>query len=475
MAPGPRPAAVAAGHRGTAGAAAAVLRLGGNAFDAAVAAGCAAAVVEPCLTSLAGGGFLTARTAAGEEVVVDFFVAVPGLRAEARHDPGGLVRVPIHFGAAVQDFHVGPASVAVPGVLAGYLHVHERWGRLPLDQVVAPAVELAGRGVVVDEHLARLTSLLAPVFERTVAGRELFFRDDRPLTTGDRFDNPALAEFLNDVGAGSRRGFTQGELGGQVTAADLGRYRVEERDPLRVARGGAELLINPAPSFGGRLVAHALERLAGSPRPFSADEPASVVDLAEALVAMAEHRRSLGPGNSRGTTHISICDGEGNHVAMTTSNGSGSGEFAAGLGVQLNNMMGEEDLHPDGFGAMEPGSRIGSMMAPAVLRSAGRHVVLGSGGSERIRSVITQLVLRLVDSGEEPEPAVLAPRLHWDGASLQAEPGWPEPVLAALGRRWPVNRWDRPDLYFGGAHVVSSDGHAVGDPRRGGAGIVIEP
>jgi gamma-glutamyltranspeptidase/glutathione hydrolase len=471
------PAAVAAGHRATVAAAAEVLRAGGNAVDAAVAAGCAAAVAEPFLTSLAGGGFMALRTAEGEEVVLDFFCDVPGRGAPRPHDPARLEPVPIHFGPVVQDFHVGPASVAVPGVLGGYLHAHRRWGRLDLARVVAPSVELAGRGIVADGALERFAGLLAPVMARTEAGRELFWRQGRPLAAGDRFSNPALAEFLSDVGAGRRRAFRPSELGGNVTEDDLAAHAAVERPPLEVGLPGALLLTNPPPSFGGSLVAHGLEVLAGGTGPgptlgYDLGTVDGVAALADALVSMAEHRRRLGEGTSRGTTHVSVADGEGNLVAMTTSNGSGSGEFAPGLGVQLNNMLGEEDLHPGGFGALAAGTRIGSMMAPSLLRLADRFVALGSGGSERIRSVLLQLVLRL-HAGAAVAAAVDAPRLHWDGAALQAEPGWPEPALEVLGLRRPLVRWQAPDVYFGGAHLVDTRGGAAGDRRRGGAAVVL--
>jgi gamma-glutamyltranspeptidase/glutathione hydrolase len=448
-----------------------VLELGGNAFDAAVAGGAAAAVVEPCLTSLAGGGFLTARRRDGDVVVADFFVASPGLGSPLGHDPSELVRAPVDFGSAVQDFHVGPSSVAVPGVLAGYRHVLARWGRLAPSQVLAPAVELARQGIRVDAPLARLLSLLAPILGRTSAGRELFFRDERPLQLGDRFANPALGQFLEDVGTGARDGFRAEELGGGVTAVDLDRYRVEERDPLVARHGAAELIENPAPSFGGRLVAAGLEHLEGC-GPFDPTDPRRVAELVDALVHMAERRAALA-GTSRGTTHLGVIDGEGTAVAMTTSNGSGSGELAAGLGVQLNNMMGEEDLQPGGFGSVPAGARVSSMMAPGLLVTPRRVVAVGSGGSERIRSVLLQLVLRLADDGEPLVRAVEAPRLHWDGSVLQAEPGWPEHVLATLERSRPVRRWESRDLYFGGAHLVSSQAEAAGDPRRGGAGLVL--
>ena len=467
------PGLVASGHPATTAAGLEVLRAGGNAFDAAVGAGFAAAVAEPCLTSLAGGGFTLTRTASGDEVLFDCFVAAPGLGAPAPADPAALECVPVRFGHAVQDFHVGPASVAVPGVLAGYLHVHQRLGRLELSAVVAPAVRLAHAGVEVDRFLAQLLGLLGPILGRTAEGRELFFRHGRVLGPGDRFANPALGEFLSDVGAGRRSQFGVGDLGGGVTPEDLASYRVLEREPLRVRYRGASVLANPAPSFGGRLVAHALELLEQDGPLGRPDAPTTAVRLADALVALAGHRRTLGPGSSRGTTHLSVADGEGNVAAMTTSNGSGSGEFAPGTGVQLNNVMGEEDLHVDGLGSATPGTRVGSMMSPTIVTLGdGREAAFGSGGSERIRSALTQVVVDLVDHGMDLRAAVDAPRLHWDGTRLQVEPGLPPDVLAALGQRWDVNEWSARDLYFGGVHGVEQPDEAVGDARRGGAGGV---
>lgn len=467
------PGLVAAGHPATATAMAAVLRSGGNAFDAVVAGGLAAAVAEPILTSPAGGGFLLARTAVGEELVLDAFVAAPGLgRGPVPVD--GLVPVPIRFGSAVQDFHVGPASVATPGLLAGYLAIHDRLGRLELDALVRPAVALARDGVVVDSFGAQLLGLVEPILARTAAGRSLFFRDERPLAEGELFVNPGLGEFLDEVGRGLRGGFRADELGGAVTDADLRTYRVEAREPRRLRYRDAEVLTNPAPSFGGALVAHGLE-LIGSGPPVHADDPAGAVRMAGALVAQAEERSRLGPGASRGTTHLAASDRWGNVASMTTSNGSGSGEFAGDTGVQLNNVMGEEDLHPAGFGSLPPGERVGSMMCPTLVewRATGRVVSFGSGGSERIRSALTQVVVHLVDDRRDLAAAVRAPRLHWDGTRLQAEPGFAPALLDALAARWELNVWQGPDLYFGGVHGVEPPSEAIGDARRGGVGLVV--
>jgi gamma-glutamyltranspeptidase/glutathione hydrolase len=460
---------VAAGHPSTAEAAATVLREGGNAFDAAIAAGFASSVAEPCFTSPGGGGFLMARTAGGEEALFDFFVAVPGLGAAVPHDPARLEAVTVRFEAADQVFHVGPASVATPGCLAGYLQVHDRLGRVPLDRVVAPAVDLARAGVVVNVFVAEVVALLSATLSRTETGRSLFFVDGRPIAEGDLFRNPELGEFLRDVGQGGVTGFDPAGLGGGITTEDVDAYRVIEREPLRLGFRDATILTNPLPSLGGTLIAAALEELARTDPLDGDDDPTRLVD---ALIAQYERRARLGPSHARGTTHVSVEDADGNVAAMTTSNGSCSGEFATGTGVQLNNMMGEEDLHPAGFGTLAAGTRISSMMSPTLVDRGGLGVTaLGSGGSERIRSVLVQVIVNLVERGMTLRDAVEAPRMHWDGRSLQYEPG-PDPAL--MRSEWQPNPWTRRDLYFGGVHAVSAGRDAAGDPRRGGAALVVE-
>jgi gamma-glutamyltranspeptidase/glutathione hydrolase len=475
---GATPGAIAAGHPATVAAATAVLELGGNAYDAAVAAGFAAAVAEPGLTSLGGGGFLLAQTAAGEEVLVDFFVDTPGRGLPRDALDPHFTPVTIRFQGATQVFHAGYGSVAVPGCLAGYLHVHRRWGRLDLEHVVAPARQLARHGVVVNEQQAEILGLLERIFSLTPDGSQLFAPEGAPLRAGDLARNPELGDLLDELAAGRVDGFASPVLaaplasamaanGGLVTDADLAAYEVVERPPLVVDVGGVRIATNPPPSFGGSLITRALTRFGRFDRDWTA--PSTTTALVEALVEVDAHHRAPGPQSTKGTTHVSIADGEGNLASMTTSNGSCSGIFVPGTGVQLNNIMGEEDLHPDGFHTSLPGVRVGSMMAPTiVVLPDGERVVLGSGGSERIRSALTTVIAR-VGGGSPLGEAVEHPRVHWDGSTAQLEPGWASDVLAALRERWPVNEWPQRNLFFGGVHAVTTAGRAVGDARRGGS------
>lgn len=276
---------VAAGHHAAADAAARVLAAGGNAFDAVVAAGFASAVCEPGFTSLAGGGFLLARTAAGRDVLFDFFVDTPGLGLPEGATEPVFEEVAVNFAAATQLFHCGPGSVATPGVLAGYLHVHRTLGRLELAQVVAPAVTLARDGVEVTGTQATDFALLEPILARTEASRRIFFPDGRLLGAGDVLRNPDLGDFLHQLGTDPGATFYRGELaqhlvrqlragGGLLTDDDLAAYQVIEREPLRFAYRGRTLLTNPPPTFGGALLALALARLErrGDPLPYGSPE-----------------------------------------------------------------------------------------------------------------------------------------------------------------------------------------------------------
>jgi gamma-glutamyltranspeptidase/glutathione hydrolase len=504
---------VAAGHPATADAAAAMLRAGGNAFDAVIAAGFAATVAEPGFTSLAGGGYLLARTADGADRLVDFFVDTPGRGLTSPPDPV-FDEVVVRFPAAVQTFHCGPGSVAVPGVLAGYLHAHGKLGRLPLGDVVAPAIALAEQGVAVSPSQAHVLELLEPILARTPASRATYLPHGRLLAAGDRLHNPDLGGFLRALAADPAATFYGGDGaarlaaqlhggGGLVTGADLHAYRVLERTPLRVTYRGRTVVTNPPPTFGGCLLALALHRLeqAGPAAPWGSPARAEalrsvlagidadrVADHPEVVAALlgrigphahdpARGRPDPGAGSgdgppvvTRGTTHVTVADAEGNVAAMTTSNGECSGDVIDGTGILCNNMLGEDDLHPHGFHAAPPGVRVASMMSPTfVLAPDGAvDLALGSGGSKRIRSAVLQVLTAVVDHGIGLTTAVEAPRLHWDTDHTEVEPGLGADVHAALATAGPVNEWPGPSVYFGGVHAVRPGVDAAGDPRRGG-------
>ena len=152
----------------------------------------------------------------------------------------------------------------------------------------------------------------------------------------------------------------------------------------------------------------------------------------------------------------------------------GSGYVVPGTGIMLNNMLGEDDLHPDGFHASPAGERVSSMMSPSlVLCGEEVRLVFGSGGSKRIRTAMHQVLSRVVDQAADVASAVEAPRLHWDGACVQLEPGFAAEAVDALHARFPTNVWPDRNVYFGGVQAVSGDGQGAGDPRRGAACRIV--
>ena len=495
---------VAAGHPLTAAAGAEVLREGGNAVDAAVAAVLASFAVESPLTGFGAGGYMMVHRA-GEPspTLIDFFVAAPGLDGAERGTE--LVPVPVRFDAATsQTFYVGPASCGVPGTAAGLVAALARFGTAPLAALVGAGVRLAREGAPVNAQQAYILDILAPIHDRLPGTRELYAPGGAPLREGDVFRFPELAEALERFAAEGAEPFYRGEVGaaiaefvgghgGTIGGGDLAAYAAIERRPIAAGFRGAEVFTNPPPSSGGILIAYSLgllERLGPRSGPeqlvaaMAAANDARDLEFAEALYREGMEAGFLAPagldataaGLLGSTTHIAVLDGAGTCASVTCSNGSGSGVMVPGTGVILNNMLGEEDLNPAGFHRIAPGRRVSSMMAPTVVLREGEIVLgIGSAGSNRIRSAILQTVVRVVEQGLPVAAAIAAPRLHFEAGIVQAEPGIEAEALARVeAGGLAVARWPAINLFFGGVQAVARDPDSGalgggGDPRRGGA------
>ena len=502
--------AVACGHRVTAEAAAEVLRAGGSAVDAAIAAGLAAMAAEPALAGLLGGGFLMVREPGGQARMLDFFVQTPA-RCRPAHELD-FRAVEAQFGTATQEFHIGAGSVATPGVAPGLSEAHAGYGRVPMTELAAPAIAAARQGVSVTAYQSMVCGIIEPILTATPAARALFCRDDKLMPEGSAFRNPELADVLEVFAHEGPRFVTEGEVaqgflalcreGGHLTAADLAGYRPEWRAPLRASRAGVRIAVAPPPSLGGALALFPLELLDRDPDPvalahaFAATTRARVeADLSDPVEGVGRllsaafverYRRELlgRPVAPRGTTHISVIDAGGMGAALTLSNGEGCGLIVPGTGLMPNNMLGEADLVPEGWHCWRPASRLASMMAPmAVEWPDGRFAMLGSGGSNRIRTAMAQVLLALIDGAARMEQAIEAPRLHVEPGP---EPGAPpavdfedlagEPAREALLAAFPHARpWPERSMYFGGVHGArrrrAGDLEAAGDPRRAGVAI----
>ena len=478
-----------------------MLREGGNAVDAAVAAVLASTVCEPLLTALGAGGYMLVVEPGREPVLLDFFVEAPGRGSDpaAREE---LIPITVSFGDAIQVFNIGAASVGTYGMPAGVHAAAARFGRLPLSDLVAEAVRLAREGVEVNSQQGYVLEILADIVTSTPECSALFAPEGRIKRTGETIYQPELAEALERLGTEGPAPFYTGDIaaatvewvsarGGMLTTEDLEVYGVIDREPIKVRYRGREVTTNPPPSAGGILIARALSWLDDDEHPPSVERIVEVMEhmqhertpeFLEGLDDQEFVQRFLGSSGAGGspslgsTTHIAVTDRDGWACSVTSSNGSCSGVVVPGTGLHLNNMLGEQDLNPLGFHRHPPGRRLPSMMAPtAVLRDGVAELVLGSAGSNRIRSAILQTIVRVIDEGMRAGEAVQAPRVHFEDGVVYAEPGVDIAALEAGGR--PLARFRERNLFFGGVQAVERDREGAfwggGDPRRGGASTTV--
>jgi gamma-glutamyltranspeptidase/glutathione hydrolase len=485
---------VAAGHPLTAQAGADVLRAGGNAVDAAVAATLTSWVAEPLLSGPGAGGYMLVAEPGQEPVLLDFFVAAPGHGFRAA-DRAPLVPVEVDFGGdARQIFHVGAASCGAYGSPAGVDAAMRRWGSMALGDLAAPAAALARDGVVVNKQQAEVIHLLESILRTTPECAAIYVPAAQLLDVDGIWRDRELGDTIERLGAEGARPFYEGEIaqavvnwiaerGGVLTEQDLRRYEPIERTPLCVRYRGREVYTNPPPSAGGILLALALGRLEEAPAPPT---------LASVVVSMEEAQAERTPefmdglaeqgfagrflGSRLGsTTHISVLDAAGWAVSVTCTNGEGSGIVVPGTGMHLNNIMGEEDLSPLGFHHAPPGRRMPSMMSPTVVAADGRvQVALGSSGSNRIRSALLQTIVAVVDHGLPPAAALAEPRVHFESGVIYTEPGIPLDELRC--DPYEIQAFRAKSMFFGGVQIVGCDPQTgelsgAGDPRRGGVAV----
>lgn len=372
------------------------MRRGGNAIDAAVAAAFALSVTYPCAGSLGGGGFLLYRSPDGEYHALDFREAAPrALRAESYLDDDG-VPVP---GLSRK----GGLAVGVPGVVAGLAEAHRRWGTLPWNDLIAPAVEIAEDGFAVSRWNAHTLATRAEDLADDAAAREIFTRIGEPLREGERLVQHQLAGTLRRIATDGPDGFYHGptaeavarsvqRAGGVMDTTDLAAYRPAVREPVQGLYRGYRVTSFPPPSSGGVVLLQALgilehfdlaasgfgssltvHRIAEAERRAYADrsewlgdpdfhdaplqallDPDYLADRAKTIrKRKATPSEKIAPGehahdDTTETTHLSIADRSGGAVAMTITSNQwfGAAMVAEGTGVILNNEMDDFALAP---------------------------------------------------------------------------------------------------------------------------------
>lgn len=485
--------AVAAPNPAAADAAEDVARAGGSAVDAAIAAALVAMVNEVGLVSLSSGGFVTVQPSAGSAYAVDGWVDRPGRDRAADAPPARTWDVSTAYGGGV-SITIGPGSVATHGSLAAFGEAHDRDGRLPWRELVAPALAVARGGF----RLGSASRYYLDHVHDTVFGWDpeshRALHDAEGRLTADDVVVADLAATLELIAAEGPRALHEGDLarlvaadvqdrGGLLGAADLAAYEPVVREPLTTRVGAWSLATTPPPSVGGVVVASMLRLLDGRPRGgWDDDDVAHLVRVQRAVLGHrrevletaddldaasrawldrvdADHRAVLESGS---TAQVSVTDSEGAACSITVSSGYGSGMIAAGTGIWLNNCLGEQELNPPAR-RVRPGSRLLSNMAPTVGRhDDGSTLAIGSPGADRITTAVVSALAGFVGGGLDLADAVAHPRVHVHRAGLPDEE---------------VRREEELTMYYGGVGVAltRADGRleAVADPRRAGVSRVI--
>ncbi len=502
------PIAVAASNELACAAAVQVAAQGGNSVDAALAATLVTTVSEPGLVSLAGAGYVTVAPPDGSPpVTIDGGVVMPGKGVDPVRLGGGLRTVSTDYAGGV-TMTVGHGSVATPGALRALDMASRRYGALPWQEVLGPAIEVADGGFPhgqASHHY--LTFVHESVFGwQPESHAALHDEAGELIGPGQRVVVPQLVDSLRLIAEQGADAFYAGDLArtivadmeaadGLVTAEDLASYRAAVRPSAQAGLADWQVCTNPAPAVGGVVLAAMVSLLAGRPSSagWDADDRLALVavqravlqhrtqvlDVAEDRITAAQRllalveRRDLELISSPSTTHVSVVGADGSACAITVSCGYNSGVLVPGTGIWLNNCLGEQELTPHGPHGQPPGTRLLTAMAPTVgRRSDGAVLAIGSPGSDRIPTAISQTLLSHVNGGLPLAAAVAHPRAHVrvvGGDLVDHEADWPVPGNLTL----PTRAMPAHSMYFGGVGVAmwTPDGGlaAAGDPRRTGA------
>lgn len=453
-----------------------ILASGGNAIDAAVASLLALCVVEPMMVGIAGGGIAHVRLSDGRHTVID---GLAHAAASTTPDIYELVSdsPPNYMDTRNRRSALGPSAVAVPGNLAAWCDMHDRWGRLPFADVIDPAIRLADRGFVVTPYLEGAIFEAAEDLARDRTMADLLLPGGSPCPAGSRLVQGDFAQTLRLIareGAAALHGgslavalaeciATGGSDAGWVTQADLAGYTPRERAVLRGTYRGFEIIGPPPPASSGVHIAQMLnllephdvaamgfgteaglhlmaevlrigfeDRRAASGDPDFIDVPVDqLMSKGYAAACQARLRDIASPVAATGggyespdTTHVTIADGDGNFVSAThTINGIFGARFMVpGTGIIPNNYMMNFDPHPGQALSVTPGKRVPTSMAPMMILRDGRlRWALGLPGGLRIFPSAMQTIVNLIDHGMSLQQAIEAPRIWTEGYDLEIE------------------------------------------------------
>lgn len=482
--------AISAGHQATLNTAKEILHAGGNAFDAAVAAHLTMFVSEPCMASAGGGGFALTYQANKGVRFLDFFCQTP--KSKRSLNEINFFPIEVDFGKDTEQFYVGAASVAIPGTMAGLFYLQEHLGTMPFNRLAEIPISQAKEGVALDTFQEIDFGLLEPILTLHSEGKELFTQDGALKKKGDKIYLPAMADFLSFLGEEGLAGFYQGEIGkqiaetnqnqgGHLTRADFEAYTVNEMEALPFYFKKKRIYTANKPSLGGVLLGNFLGGIKEEGKNKVIQRlNQNLLDVPYQLAAFDGREKTnlaanwSGSTSTKGTSHFNILDKWGNAISLTTSIGEGNGTFIKDTQMQLNNMLGELFLLPNGAHSWEPDTRLNSMMSPTMVVNEYQNLelIMGSGGASRIPFAIGQTLHSIFEKGLSLKEAIYAPRMHFHENKLQAE-------YAEAFSTLPIEdykTWDQVHMFFGGVNAIRKSEQIIeseADPRRYGVAEVF--
>lgn len=506
----PTSAAIASESPYTVNAGTQIAEMGGNVVDIAVASALAATVSEALMCSLGGSAFIAIKIPGREPELIDGADAMPQILAQDRKQREvAWKRAHIPYGDGI-TVNVGHASIAVPGMLRALELAWLRHGSLPWRELVGPAVALARSGTIASQTLVKWLAMAGEaVFFDQLESRESFFPDGtNPVGYEEYFKAPHLDDTLELIAREGADALYRGDIGsafekeitanhGYVTLKDLSAYEAKVRNPIILRSHGFNLALNPPPAIGGAMVGSMVQMydLLWTPDMSTAESALAVARIQRAMFSLRQQEASADWGWERAqqilekawlqkylektfspnTMHMSTATADGSVVAITMSNGYGSGISIPGTGIPTNNSLGEPELNPAGFFHIRPGERLVSNMSPTVAwHEDGTTLAMGSPGASRITTTIFQGWLRFAYEHMSFEDMVRAPRLHVENIggefTAQYEPGID---MELLEDQFKLRPFPETDMYFGALQVAGSDAdgrlHALADSRRHGA------
>lgn len=495
--------AISGGNQKTIEAAEIILSQGGNAVDAAIAAYLVSFISEPCMASIGASGFAMINDTKRIKMV-DFFCQTP--KVKKRTSDLDFIPITVDFGNLKEDYHVGKGSIAVPGAVAGIFKMHEIWGKLPIPEIFEPALQWSKEGIKVDKFQAHFFQLLENIFKLTPEGEKLFFNADGSLKIeGQIVKMPEFHDFLDVLKIEGKDLIYKGEVakqvsedlkdGGHLNRNDFEEYEVYVKDPITFDFFDYKISTPGFPSVGGMLntaLLNTFQDLAIKEKfPFLSlshfqqlvntftsvkklqNNPRKIANYLNSHFGInTDIRQKIGGRKWGGTSHFNVIDNDGMTVCLTTSVGEGSGYFIKGTNMQMNNMLGEEALMPDGFHNWKTDVRLQSMMSPSIVSGNNGQTLLGigSGGAGRIPYAIGQAIINILYYGLDPLEAIAAPRIHLQDSIIEMESGYD--INTDLFEN--LNEWKSKSLFFGGTNLIYANKkqiRGIADPRRYGAVI----